>query len=647
MKGEKIMNIINILLLIQMGILFAFPLLRRFVGGSAKNQKLHHNFFSLVNIFVSVIVLVMVLYYDSNYETSVDLFSIDDLFFSFGFSVSILRTIFYSVIIICLTIYLNYLAVEKQDLPKSTLDHLPYFAMLIIPLVFSPNFFQLIVVWFILDILYLEYLNSLSKDSELENRLGFKQLFFSLIIANALIITSFILLITRADSFNYAMIINDIQLKFFIHNHYFLLLNILFFVGVIAKISIFPFHTWFRNANKDNLSWNIPVLSFYIFANLFTFVNTPYFNLLPVLADTFAWVGITVAIISITIAVFTNNRSSLLVLILSALFAYILFIFGSGSYELGFHTMITTIIVGTAIPIIITNRSKEESPDEVGTTKPQLFTKIIFFLTSAIIFLGLIGIPPLNSSILSIIIVYASQSNSLSLALFIIGLLFILQLGMVGIKLVYGLWSKRAERRSIRNVILVAGLAITLILTFAIYPYFNIINLFETPIAIENTILLLSALPLGISFLIAIIVFVLLKTVFTELNDMMDLYLLNIERTYQKIYYYDFLYSPLELLYLKLLLPSIKWFYRYFIKAFLVGVIFAGLAWICTYLWKTLKNFIEKIAIPKIKSFFIVLSKTIRKFESASDKSQLIYVFFSIVILLLLTIFLFMGGVIV
>ncbi|MCG3222878.1 MAG: hypothetical protein H7647_00310, partial [Candidatus Heimdallarchaeota archaeon] len=77
------------------------------------------------------------------------------------------------------------------------------------------------------------------------------------------------------------------------------------------------------------------------------------------------------------------------------------------------------------------------------------------------------------------------------------------------------------------------------------------------------------------------------------------------------------------------------------------GVIFAGLAWICTYLWKTLKNFIEKVAIPKIKSFFIVLSKTIRKFESASDKSQLIYVFFSIVILLLLTIILFMGGIIV
>ncbi len=641
------MNIINILLLIQMGILFTFPLFRRLIGGSAKNQKQHQNFFSLINIFVSVTVLAMVLYYNSNYEISIDLFNIDDLSFSFGFSVSILRTIFYAVIVICLTIYLNYLAVEKQDLSKSTLDHLPYFAMLIIPFVFSPNFFQLIVVWFILDILYLEYLNSLSKDSGLENRLGFKQLFFSLIIANTLIITSFILLITRAGSFNYTMIINDIQLKFFIHNQYFLLLNTLFFVGVLAKISIFPFHTWFRNANKDNLSWNIPVLAFYIFANLFTFVNTPYFNLLPVLADTFAWVGITVAIISITIAVFTNNRSSLLVLILSALFAYILFTFGSGSYAIGFHAMITTIIVGTAIPIIITSRSKEESLDEVGTTKPQLFTKIIFFLTTAIIFLGLIGIPPLNSSILSIIIVYASQSNSLSLALFVIGLLFILQLGIVGIKLVYDLWSKRAERKSIRNVILVAVLAITLILTFAIYPYFHIINLFDTPIAIENTMLLVSALPLGILFLIAIVVFVLLKTVFTEFNDLMDPYLLNIERTYQKIYYYDFLYSPLELLYLKLLFPSIKWFYRYFIKAFLVGVIFAGLAQISTYIWKKLKNYVVKVAIPKIVSFFIVLSKTIRKFESASEKSQLIWVLFSIVIVLLLTIFLFIGGVIV
>ncbi|MHA1202412.1 MAG: hypothetical protein ACTSQ4_07815 [Candidatus Heimdallarchaeaceae archaeon] len=641
------MNIINILLLIQMGILFTFPLLRRLIGGSAQNQKQHHNFFSLINMFVSVTVLVLVLYYGSNYETSVVLFSIDNLSFSLGFSVSILRTIFYTVIVICLTIYLNYLAVEKQDLSKSTLDHLPYFAMLIIPFVFSPNFFQLIVVWFILDILYLEYLNSLSKDSRLENRLGFKQLFFSLIIANTLIITSFILLITRTASFNYAIIVNDIQLKFFIHNQYFLLLNILFFVGVIAKISIFPFHTWFRNANRDNLSWNIPVISFYIFTNLFTFINTPYFKLLPVLVDTFAWVGITVAIISITIAVFTNNRSSLLVLILSSLFAYILFTFGSGNYAIGFHTMITMIIVGTAIPIIITNRSKEEPTDEVGKTKPQLFTKIIFFLTTAIIFLGLIGVPPLNSSILGIIIVFASQSNSLSLALFIIGFLFLFQLGIIGIKLAYDLWSKRAERKSVRNVILVAVLTITLILTFAIYPYFHIIDLFETPIAIETPILLVSALPLGISFLLAIVSFVLLKTIFTEFNDLMDPYLLNIEKTYQKIYYYDFLYSPLEVLYFKLLLPSIKWFHRYFIKAFLVGVIFTVLARISTCFWKTLKNFIVEVAIPKIKSFFIVLSKTIRKFESASDKSQLIYVLLSIVLLLLLTFFLFIGGVIV
>ncbi len=641
------MNLINMLLLIQMGILFAFPFLRRLIGGSAQDQKQHINFFSLINIFVSVIVLAMVLYYDSNYETSIDLFNIDGLSFSFGFSVSILRTIFYSVLIICLTIYLNYLTAEKHDLSKSTLDRLAYFAMLIIPFVFSPNFFQLIVVWFILDFLYLEYLYSLSKDSISENRLGFKQMLFSLIIANTLIMTSFILLIKRTSSFNYNMIVNDIQLKFFINNQYFLLLNVLFFVGVIAKISLFPFHTWFRNVNRDNLSWNIPIVSFYIFANLFTFLNTPYFNLLPILADIFAWVGIIVAIISITIAVFTYNKSSLIVLILSSLIAYILFTFGSGSYAIGFHTMISILIVVTAVPIIITNRSKEEPTDELETIKPQLFTKIIFFLTSAIIFLGLIGVPPLSSSVLSIIIVYVSQPNSLSLALFIIGFLFLLLLGIVSIKLVYDLWSKRAERKSIRSTILVTILALTLILTVTIYPYFQIINLYETPIVIENQILLLSALPLGISFLIAIVVFVLLKTVFIELDDSMGPYLLEIERIYQKIYYYDFLYSPLELLYLKTLLPSIKWFYQYIIKAFLVGIIFTGLTSITTFIWKKMKNFIVKVAIPKIESFFIVLSRTIRKFESASEKSQLIYVFFSIIILLLLTFFLFIGGVIV
>jgi hypothetical protein len=641
------MNLINVLLLAQMGMLFAFPILRRLVGGNEKNQKQHHNFFSLINIFASITVLTMVLYNNSNYETSIDLLNIDSISFSLGFSVSILRTIFYAVLVICLTVYLNYLAAEKQDLSKSTLDRLSYFALLIIPFVFSPNFFQLIVVWFILDFLYLEYQHSLSKDSMSENRLGFKQLFFSLIIANALILTSFILLIKRTSSFNYNMIITDIQLKFFIHNQYFLLLNVLFFIGVIAKISIFPFHTWFRNANKDNLSWNIPVFSFYIITNLFAFISTPYFNLLPVLADIFAWVGIIVAIISIAIAVFTNNKSSLLVLIFSSLFAYILFTFGSGSYAIGFHNMIVIMIVGTAIPIIITNRSKEEIKDELGTTKPQIFTNIAFFLTSAIIFLGLIGVPPLSSSVLSIIIIYISQPNTLSLALFIIGFLFLFLLGIVGIKLASDLWSKRAERKSIRNIILVAILAITLILTFTIYPYFQIIALYEPPIVIENQILLLSALPLGISFLIALVVFVLMKTVFIELNDSMSPYLLKIERTYQKIYYYDFLYSPLELLYLKTILPSIKWFYRYFIEAFLVGIIFTELARIITFLLKALKNFIVKVAIPKIKSFFIALSKTVRKLETASEKSQLIYVLFSIIFLLLLTYFLYIGGVIV
>ncbi|MCK5409593.1 MAG: hypothetical protein KAJ30_04955, partial [Candidatus Heimdallarchaeota archaeon] len=136
------MNLINILLLTQMVILLVFPLLRRLVGGRAQDRKQHHNFFSLINIIISVTVLAIVLYYESNYETSVDLFNIDNLSFSFGFSVSILRTIFYTTIVICLTIYLNHLAAEKQDLSKSTLDRISYFALLIIPFVFSPNFFQ-------------------------------------------------------------------------------------------------------------------------------------------------------------------------------------------------------------------------------------------------------------------------------------------------------------------------------------------------------------------------------------------------------------------------------------------------------------------------------------------------------------------------
>ncbi|MHA1345247.1 MAG: hypothetical protein ACTSO3_02495 [Candidatus Heimdallarchaeaceae archaeon] len=641
------MNLIDILLLVHMGTLFAFPILRRLIGGSAQNRKQHHNLFSLFNILVSATVLALALYFESNYETSIDLFNIDNLSFSFGFSVSILRTIFYTVIVVCLTLYLNYLAAEKQDISKTTLDHLSYFSMLIIPLVFSPNFFQLIVVWFILDVLYLEYTHSISKDSKSENRLGFKQLIFSLIVANILIITSFILLIRRAGSFNYAIIVNDIQFKFFICNQYFLLLNVLFFLGVIAKISIFPFHTWFRNVNKDNLSWNIPIFMFYISINLFIFINSPFLNLLPILADVFAWVGITTAIVSITIAVFTNNKSSLLVLILSSLFAYILFTFGTGSYVIGFHTLVTTLIVGTAIPIIISNRSKEETIDELGTSKIQLFTKIAFFLTSAIIFLGLIGAPPLNGSILSIIIIYASQSLSLSLALFIIGFLFIFQLGIIGIKLVYDLWSKRAELKSIRNIILVSILAITLILTFTIYPYFQIITLFETPIAITNQIFLETVLPLGVIFLITIVIFVLMKTIFIELNDSMSPYLLKVEKTYQKIYYYDFLYSPLELLFLKILLPGAKWFYLIVIKTLLVGIVLTNLVKFFIFLWKTLKKFIVKVAIPKIKLFFTTLSKTIRNFESASEKSQLICVLCTMIVLLLLTYFLFIGGVIV
>ncbi|MBY9001486.1 MAG: hypothetical protein KGD64_11255, partial [Candidatus Heimdallarchaeota archaeon] len=475
------MNTIDLLLLIQMGILLLFPFLRRLESRNSQGQKQHHNFFSAINISLPIAVLVVFFLNRIPSETIVDLYTIDNLTFNIGFMISDYRVIFYSVITISLTIYLNYLAAEKSNKSKSNIDRLSYFAMLLIPFIFSPNFFQLIVVWFVLDVLYLEYIHSLAKINDSENRLGFKQMVFSLFVANVTIIISIVLLLKRAESFSFSSIIFDIQYKFFIHNRYFMILNALFFIGIIAKTSLYPFHSWFRNVNRKNYAWNIPVLSFYVATSIFTLFNTPYFYLLTPLQDVFAWYGIILSFVSVAIAVFMNNENSSFILILSSLSAFILFNIGSNNLSFGFHILCVAVIFATFMSIVIGYKRVPSDSNEEKMTKPYSLSNIVFLFTSAIVMLGLIGIPPLNSSVLSLLSFYELQPNTLSLALFIIGIFYIFLLGITGIKQSYNLWNRRREKIASRNIVLITALILILFLTSLIYPYFRLLNIFGSP----------------------------------------------------------------------------------------------------------------------------------------------------------------------
>ena len=641
------MNLVNILLLIQLSFLFTLPILRWLLYGLKKEVKGSNLIFSIIQGTLCITVIVVYFIFNEPINSTYQLFGISDINFNVGLMITNTRMIFYGAFILTILFYMNYISVNQENWSNKRADRISFLALFLIPIIFSPNLFQTMVSWFIFEILFIEYNLIVTRDGNDLNRLGLKQSIFSIIVSNILIYISFILLLLRTKSFNFSNILNDIQFKFFINTPYFVIMTSFFFVGVLAKLSIFPFHQWSRNISSGSNFWNFPIILIYISSVFILILETPYLYLIPSMNQALIWGGICIGLITLFTSFISKEKDTMLPLIVSTMFSYAIFSLGSFNHDVAF-ILVNTVLVAITLLVMILLPQQDQIPLTSAADFPKKleFSNILIPAIFAFLSFSLIGIPPFSSLFKTVLDIYVSQSLPSYLAIVILDLLFLFLLLIFGVKIYHNFWELRHEKMGVKNSIRISLFLLVLLGLSVLFPYFHLFNPYGMPFNADSSQLMILILPIGIVFLVYVTLYIIVNLIYTKGKERIGSIVLTFEKHILPIYYFDFLYKPLETFYKEALIPGFKWINRIIIEKFLIGILYASVVGVSLFIYRETKKLILNVIIPKIKSFFTFLSLSLRKLESISERYQLIFIFSSTAILLLLALLLFIGGII-
>ncbi|MFW9853091.1 MAG: hypothetical protein ACFFDS_09115, partial [Candidatus Thorarchaeota archaeon] len=240
-------SISALLLTIQICLFLLFPILRitilKFFFDDEKLKKFYLYSYIASSLIITISFVSYFLY--SYFTTTIEPLSIFKFYESqqynieIGFRIDLIQVVFYATIFLALPLIINYLALSNPKLEIKHLERIILIFTISILLIFSPNFLQFLVIYLVLDVLIIDFVNfSIFSDRKQKNNI--KSLVFSFILGNIFIFISIALLIRRSRSFDFSVIYNDIMFKFILSNPYFRNLCILLLIGIIIKCSLFP-----------------------------------------------------------------------------------------------------------------------------------------------------------------------------------------------------------------------------------------------------------------------------------------------------------------------------------------------------------------------------------------------------------------------
>jgi len=646
------MNNIVLLLLIQICLLVLLPMLRRIIklrfDDNDKSKRISFGIFSFINIAFPLSILGIFL---NSYfrEVSDKIVSTFILFYTnkysieIGFRISIVQILIYFTLSVLTSIVCNYFGSSKTSKSK-IVDKFSIFSLVLFLFIFSPNFFQLLLFMFVVDILFLDFLSTSSVEESTEKK-TFIQSFLSIITGNLLILISSALLIRRANSFDFNTVSKAIQYHLFIYKPYFQILLVILLLGIFAKISLIPFHTWIKN-NSESRDQRILLIFFvYVPISLLILLGTPFLLLLPVIQNFIMWYGICIAVTTAFFAIFLRRKLESILLLFISSIGLILYSLGIGYYSVGFHLVLVSPLLFSNLAIFKLTKKGYEEEVIVSFEKKKKAKRIFLLIFVILSIITLIGVVPLNSIILSLTFPVTLSNLAIEIILLIFGIVSLIFVFVSILDLLFTNWIKDSSIEINKGVITSTSVLTTIILLVSIlFPYFAVITPISHSIDLQPNSFILTALPLGICYLIVIVVYILTKKYSSLFYQRLLTFSEKMSSILHKIYSFEFIFTPMIYVTKKVIVPSSVWFYEKVLLWFILGVVIRNSIQFLKFCFLKIRIFILDYLIPWTKELFTKISHFSRKFEDASQRTQFQIAFSFLLILLLIVVVLFVGG---
>ncbi len=642
----KLNNII-ILLIAQILVSISLPLFRRFLlfvdNESINLKRLYSSLVSSILIVISFIVLALTITHlntTGNPELSEQftLFSISSFNFSVGLQLSQIQILLYASFLTALALINFYLSWNKEIWTINQVDRIAIYSAVLILVILSPNFFQLLFFLILLDLILIELLSSFEQRN-------LKTMNGSIVFGDLLILVSSILLFRRSHSFDFDTILSDIQFKFFIYKPYFIILCCLFLLGIIARSSLFPFHSWLSKVSSEESVWKFNIIMINIVVGISFIFISPISKLLIVVPNYFVWYGVLFSVIATIVGILTTKDKDKQILIFTASIGLLLILLGVGNLASAFQILLLMPVAFLGLMII---SSKSTTDDEIPSSEHK--GKIIIKLTIDILIFTIVGITiisviPFSSNLLNIGYLFTTTIINSSIAVYVIVIV-----SLLGIYLIYMQFSRRYFEQSLHRILRISEIIpLTLIVVFLslnciLYPIFDLLNPFSLPVDFVQESLPIALIPIFIGWFVILVSYIVIELFIKKVSKSLDQFSEKIQEPLQRIYNLEFIITPIYWIRDKVLTPSIIWFYEYCIRDFFYKIIILGIARFFVLVSKSIRDYIKNVAAPQTINFFKKCSLFVRSLEKAKLRTQLLFIILGLGILLALVIGLYAGG---
>ena len=156
--------------------------------------------------------------------------------------------------------------------------------------------------------------------------------------------------------------------------------------------------------------------------------------------------------------------------------------------------------------------------------------------------------------------------------------------------------------------------------------------------------LFISLIPIFVGWFVILVSYIIIELFAEKFLIYLNKFSTKIQEQLSKIYYFEFIFSPINWVIVQIIIPSALWFYVNVIRGFIYKVIIVSIFKFFFYLANLVKDFVTNVAVPRTVNFFKRSSQFIQSLESAKLKTQLLYIILGLGIMFAITIILYAGG---
>ena len=648
------MNNITVLLIAQVSILIGLPIFRRLLVFSDNDKirvrKIYSSIVSLSLAGFSIIIFALTIHYlnanaFSNLTEEITLFSISGYNFALGFQLTQIRVLLFVGITSAVALINFYLVWSQEKWTIDQVDRISIYSVISILIILSPNFFQLLFFIIVADLVLIELLYSLNQEESKQKNLKIMTASFG--VGDFLICTAFILLIRRSKSFDFDTILSDIQYKFFIFKPYFIVLCCLFLLGILAKSSLFPFHSWLPNICSKESTWKFNPIMINIVLGISLIFISPIYKLLVSVPNYYAWYGIIFSVIATLFAIFLVKEFEKQILVFSSSIGLLLISIGSGNLSSAFQLLMMLPFAFLGLVILSSKSIKIHIDSPTDQRSKKILRSIANILIVTIIMVSIISVIPFSSNLLTLGYLFTSNIVDLSLLVYILSIGSILGITLICIQISWKYFKQNLFKKlKFSELFPLIMILVFLSANSVLYPSFNILNPFSLPLNFSQENLSIALIPIFVGWFVILASYIVIESFAEKVSIFLNKFSTKIQEKLRKIYYFEFIFSPINWVNVKIVIPSSVWFYENVIRDFIYKVIIVSIFKFFFYLANLVKNFVNNVAVPRTVNFFKRSSQFIQSLENAKLKTQLLYIILGLGIMFAITIALYAGGII-